>query len=190
MTGTDVPVVDKNIDIKVFDGGQFGVPVGDSIPRWIAQAPTALKEGDSVIFSQSQFGQNFQLSLSKEQQVLWDDYVRHLHFWETDCDTLYMIYGQVPDSTALYSINLCITENSRGQAVIIPDKLSALPFFNFTHSIDKVEQLTKIDFFADLLDPESEAYIEQNHQRLKWQYPAEFYNKRVEQNKQINDANN
>ena len=189
MTGTQQSATIKNVEVKVFDSGQFGVLPGDSIPRWIATKPSELTQDSPRIFFNSQFGKSYNLDLTHEQIPLWNDYVRHVQFWAAECDTLYLIYGPVPDSSARYMINLCIEENSHGQGIVIPSTVSELPFFNFSHSIDAIERLTRIDFFADLLDEESEAYIEKYHQRFRWIYPEDFYNHRIEQNKLIQDGN-
>ena len=189
MTNTTKNQVNPNLEMKVFNGGQFGVLKGDSTPVWIAADAMNLTEGDSVIFDQRLYEKSYRLEVRGKQMPLWNDYLRHLHHWAAECDTMYVVYGQLPDSNAIYTINLCIAENSKGQAVIIPDKISKLPFFNFTHAIDKVERISGIDFFADLLDAESEAYIEDYHQRLQWLYPPEFYNKRLEENKTITNGN-
>ncbi len=190
MTNGDQQLVFDKIDIQIYDKGLYGVPSGDSIPRWIASDISALRLDDTVIFSHENMGRSHALTIATTQLPLWNDYIRHARNWERDCDTLYVIYGQVPDTEEIYTINLCIDENSHGQAVLIPKQQSELPFFEFTRSIDEVEKLTNINFFGDLLDHESETYIERNHQRLRWLYPKDLYTERIEENKRLNDGHN
>ena len=188
MTDPTVGTQEK-IEVRVFDEGQFGIAANDSVPKWIAADVSDLSTGDSIIFRSTQIDGRYQLVLKPTQIPIWNDYVRHAQQWAIDCDTLYMIYGPIPGSWSIYSINLCIDENAHGQAIFLPDTLTALPFFELTSSIDEAERRTNINFFGDLLDTESEAYIEQYHQRLRWLYPETFYNQRIEENNKYRYAN-
>lgn len=167
---------------QIFTDGQYGIAEMEEVPRWIATQADALPS-DTTIFSSNRMGAQISWSIPQRQAVLWNDYVRHTQHWAAECDTLFVIYGPLPDSSAIYAVNLCVQENSQGQGFILPNKLSDLPLFNFTMPIDRIERMTKIDFFKDLIDPESEAYIEATHQRLQWSYPEEFYQRRIEENK-------
>jgi hypothetical protein len=190
MTGTTPQRATATSEVKIFEGGHFAVPIDDSIPIWIATDASYLPIDDTVIFGATQFGKTYELTITENQLPLWNDYVRHARHWTADCDTLYIIYGKIPKTQDIYTINLCISEYSLGQAILIPDIVSDKPFFEFTHAIDHVEQLTNIDFFKDLLDEESEVYIEKVHQRLKWLYPQEFYQQRLNEIKLLNNADN
>ena len=189
MTNTLPERATTAAEVKIFEGGQYAVSLSDSVPLWIATDVNHLPINDTVIFTSTQFGKSNQLTISPQQLPLWNDYVRHAQHWSTDCDTLYLVYGTVPNSKEIYSINLCISESSKGQGVIIPNEISDLPFFEFTRSIDEIEKRTNIDFFKDLLDEESESYIEQTHKRLQWLYPESFYLKRITELNNIKDAN-
>lgn len=171
----------------IFTDGQYGMVEGETVPRWVATEANALVQ-DSMIFSSTQLGQSVQWEIPSTQRPLWHDYVRHTQHWAQECDTLFVIYGPVPDTNSIYAVNLCIEENSYGQGFVLPNKLSALPLFNFTMPIDQVERLTGINFFQDIVDAESEAYIEATHQRLHWTYPEDFYQKRIEENKQYGNT--
>jgi len=169
--------------IHLHPDGQFGLAVGDSTPTWITTDAMTVYRDSLDIFESQTMGSTARLSLSSSDQIpLWDNYIDHVKVWEIECDTLYIIYGPVPDSQAIYTVNLCIEENSYGQALLLPNAKSDLAFFNFTHSIDEMEKLTGIDFFGDLLDAESEAYLESTHNRLRWLYPEELLNKRIQKN--------
>ena len=185
----DTPDRAGELEIRVFDGGQFGIVAYDSVPRWIAADVGDLKLSDSVVFESDQLDGQYHLQLSPDQLPIWNDYVRHARQWSVDCDTLFVIYGPLPRTSSIYAINLCIDEQTHGQAVFLPDSLTSLPFFELTSSIDEVERLTNINFFGDLLDAESEAYIEHNHHRLRWLYPESFYKLRIEENNQYRYAN-
>lgn len=188
MTSAASQQGDRNVETRVFPAGQFGVVAGDSIPVWIACQSAALPVDDRVIFSSTGLDGSYSLELSDDQLPLWNDYVHHVQYWAQDCDSLFVIYGPIPENRSVYGINLCINEFSRGLAVLVPDSLTSLPFFQYTMSIDHMERKVSVDFFGDLLDPESEAFIEGNFERFQWMYPDSFYRNRINENQNRTNA--
>ncbi len=176
-------------EVRIHPEGQYGILLGDSIPQYITCQPGTLKTDSLTIFHHQSLGSEYRLQLQSKQLPLWNEYVRLTQEWARDCDSLFIIYGPVPDTSLIYSVNLCIEENSYGQGIILPSDYSNLPFFSFTRSIDQIERITSIDFFSDLLDNESETYIERNHERLRWSYPRKYYDLRLTENKNLENVN-
>lgn len=85
-----------------------------------------------------------------------------------------------------YKIVLNISsEENDAIAFIIPNELSEKPLQEYAVTIDSVEVITGIDFFAELFNPALQEKIESNIDLGKWRFSESRYKLRVEKwNKQ------
>ena len=62
----------------------------------------------------------------------------------------------------------------------MPNKKSIEPIKNYVVSIDKIEDITGINFFADFLPSELEKQLEEVGNLNKWKFDSKKFKKRVE----------
>ena len=67
----------------------------------------------------------------------------------------------------------------KGIAFIMPNEISLAPVMDYAVSIDSVEALTGIDFFADFLSSEEELSLEAKFNTVKWPVNQKKYEARI-----------
>lgn len=81
---------------------------------------------------------------------------------------------------AFYKVLLDLSEPElKGIAWIIPNEVTEMPLTEYATSIDEVEQLTGINFFAELMDEKLEAELEGNFDNDLWKLNSKKFELRV-----------
>lgn len=127
---------------------------------------------------------------------IWRELEENIRNWAYDNDELYIVTGpifnqglpikkigfnevSVPDQ--FFKIILDLKEpEKKSIAFLIPNKKSTEPLINYVVSIDAIEELTGVNFFADFLSPELEVQLELKSEPDKWQFDTKKFKKRVE----------
>lgn len=74
---------------------------------------------------------------------------------------------------------------SKGIGFVIPNEVSFDPLYKFAVSIDRVEEISGLDFFPDLLENEEEAQLEGDFNIDIWPFSKQKFEERIEKwNKQ------
>lgn len=74
---------------------------------------------------------------------------------------------------------------SKGIGFVIPNEVSFDPLYKFAVSIDRVEEISGLDFFPDLLENEEEAELEGDFNIDIWPFSKQKFDERIEKwNKQ------
>lgn len=89
--------------------------------------------------------------------------------------------NEVSIPAAYYKVLLDLTEPEvKAIAFIIPNEISYEPLFKFATSVDKVEALTQIDFFPELMPDDLENQIESDHNIDLWEFNKKRYDLRIQ----------
>ncbi|MEZ5044461.1 MAG: DNA/RNA non-specific endonuclease [Saprospiraceae bacterium] len=70
--------------------------------------------------------------------------------------------------------------NAKGIGFILPNEISYEPLYKFAVSIDRVEEISGLDFFPDLLTDEVEAEVEGNFNIDLWPFSKQKFEERIE----------
>lgn len=70
--------------------------------------------------------------------------------------------------------------NAKGIGFILPNEISYEPLYKFAVSIDRVEEISGLDFFPDLLNDEVEAEVEGNFNIDLWPFSKQKFEERIE----------
>ncbi len=178
-TGT---ATDNDYRNSGYDRGHL-VPAAD-----MAYNPEALRE--TFYFSNiSPQSRNFNQGIWRELEELTRD-------WAKKYEQLYVVTGPVLSQetkgeigvtrvsvpAAYYKVLLDLTEPElKGVAFLLPNEVSYDPLFEFATTIDKVEEITGIDFFPDLMDDEQEESIESTFNIDLWYFSKSKFQKRLEE---------
>lgn len=127
-------------------------------------------------------------------QGIWRELEELTRNWAKKYKELYVVAGPVlsvsPKGTigdnevsvpqAYFKVLLDISEPEvKSIAFVIPNQVSYDPLFEFAVSIDEVETLTGIDFFAELLDESLEKELESSFNIDLWEFSKKKYELRV-----------
>lgn len=89
--------------------------------------------------------------------------------------------NEVAVPAAYYKVLLDLDEpEQKGIAFILSNEVNYEPLYKFATSIDEVEALTGIDFFADFMPEELEEELEGNYNKDLWPFSKRKYDLRVE----------
>ena len=126
---------------------------------------------------------------------IWRELEETVRDWAYDNDELYIVSGpvladghiikkigrnkvSVPDM--FYKIILDIKKpEQKAIAFLMPNERSERKIQEYAVSIDEVEELVGINFFADFLDPDVEAKLEAMNSTKKWKFDNSKYKKRI-----------
>lgn len=126
---------------------------------------------------------------------IWRELEETVRDWAYDNDELYIVSGpvlteghiikqigrnkvSVPDM--FYKIILDIKQpNQKAIAFLMPNEKSERKLEEYVVSIDEVEELIGINFFADFLDPELESTLEAMNTTKGWKFDNNKYKTRV-----------
>jgi endonuclease G len=126
---------------------------------------------------------------------VWRELEELTRDWAKEAGQLYVVTGPVLEMTpkgtignnqvtvpaAYYKVLLDLEEPQlRGIGFIIPNTVTYEPLRTFAASIDEVEQLTGLDFFAEFMPEEVEQEIEANADTGRWRFSESKYRKRIE----------
>lgn len=126
---------------------------------------------------------------------IWRELEENVRDWAFDNDELYIVSGpilteghiikqigfnkvSVPDM--FYKIILDLKEpEQKSIAFLMPNEKSIQPIKDYIVSIDKIEELTGINFFADFLPSELEVQLEQIGNANDWEFDTSKFNTRI-----------
>lgn len=164
-----------------YDRGHL-VPAAD-----MAYDPEAMEETFrmSNISPQSR---NFNKGIWRELEELTRD-------WAKKFNTLYVVTGpvlsqepkgyigenEVSVPTAFFKVLLDLEEpEQKAIAFLIPNQVSFEPLYEFVTTVDRVEELTGIDFFPELMPDDLEQSLEADYNLDLWQFSKQKFDLRVE----------
>jgi endonuclease G len=126
---------------------------------------------------------------------IWRELEENVRDWAYANDELYIVsgpilsedhiikkigYNQVSVPDLFYKIILDIKDpEKKSIAFLIPNKKSIEPIKNYMVSIDEIEALTGIDFFADFLPKELEDQLELLGDAKLWQFDPKKFDDRI-----------
>lgn len=128
-------------------------------------------------------------------QGVWRELEELTRDWANREERLYVVTGPVTTTdpkgyigrdnrvaipSAFYKVLLDLDEPQRKAiAFVIPNEISFHPLTDYIVSIDEVEKLTGIDFFADLMPDDLEAELEASSNADFWLFSKKKYDKRI-----------
>ena len=145
---------------------------------------------------ESFFMSNISPQLKEFNGGIWRELEENVRDWAIDNDELYIVSGpilseghiikkigfnevSVPD--LFFKIILDLKEpEQKSIAFLMPNEKSVDPIEKYTVSIDKIEEMTGINFFADFLPEELEEELEQKGDPDQWHFDEGKFKKRVE----------
>lgn len=160
-----------------------------------------LAPAGDMAFSQEAMRETFYMSnmspqLKEFNGGIWRELEENVRNWAFDNEELYIVTGpilnkghiiksigynnvSVPDQ--FFKIILDLKEPEiKSIAFLMPNKKSIEPIKNYVVSIDKIEDITGINFFADFLPSELEKQLEEVGNLNKWKFDSKKFKKRVE----------
>lgn len=159
------------------------VPAGD-----MAFSTEAMRE--------SFFMSNMSPQIKEFNGGIWRELEENVRDWAFDNDELYIVSGpvlngdhiikkigfnevSVPD--LFYKIILDLKEpEKKAIAFLMPNEKSVKKIHHYAVSIDEVENITGIDFFAGFLSPELEEQLESSSNPKKWEFDEGKFRKRIQ----------
>ncbi len=157
-------------------------------------------------FSREAMDETFLMSNMSPQAVdcnggIWNELEQAVRDWAYDNQEVYVVTGpilskghiikkigkrnkiSVPD--AFYKIVLDnFGKEKKAIALIIPNEGSDRPLSEYVTTIDEVEKITGIDFFADFLEPSLEDSLESHSDINQWRVEEFRFKNRVNQYRQ------
>ena len=151
-----------------------------------------------MAFDHSAMSETFFMSNMSPQSIpfnggIWRELEEQVRDWAKKYDHLYVVSGPVLTEKPIdyigrndvavpasyYKVILDMNRgNPRGIGYIIPHKKSEEPLDNFAVSIDEVEQLTKLNFFKDLMSEEEQQAFESVKNTKPWYFSDKRYQTR------------
>lgn len=141
----------------------------------------------------SMFMSNMSPQLAKFNGGVWNELENQVRNWAFDKGEVYIVTGpvlsrghiikrigdnnvSVPDS--FYKI---IYDPTKNEAIsfLIPNQKSEKRLQTYAVTIDQVEDITGIDFFADYLSPSEEIRMESTYDINRWNFNEDLYLKRI-----------
>ena len=158
------------------------VPAGD-----MAFSKEAMRE--------SFFMSNMSPQIKEFNGGIWRELEENVRDWAFDNDELYIVsgpilkeghiikkigYNEVSVPDLFFKIILDLKEpEQKSIAFLMPNKKSVDPIEQYTVSIDEIEKLTGIDFFAGFLPKELEEELERKGDPNQWEFDAKKFKKRI-----------
>ncbi len=159
-----------------------------------------LAPAGDMAFSEEAMRESFHMSnmspqLKEFNGGIWRELEENVREWAYDNDELYIVSGpilkkdhiikkigfnQVSVPDLFYKIILDLKEpEKKSIAFLMPNEKSLDPIKNYIVSIDEIEELTGIDFFADFLPKELEDQLEQKGNPNQWKFDDGKFKKRT-----------
>ena len=126
--------------------------------------------------------------------VRWKELEEQVRDWAFSSGSVFVITGPVLNSDIRQKIGdnkvsvpdkfykIILDTKSRKEkaiAFIIPNEVSTQPLSKYAVTIDRVEEITGIDFFGDLLNDSEEEDLESKIDTGDWKFSDKRYNLRV-----------
>lgn len=154
-------------------------------------APAGDMAFDTKAMKESFYMSNMSPQLRACNGGIWRELEENVREWAVDRGSLYVVSGpimarsfktignhtKIAIPTQFYKILLDANTNE-SIAYIIPNSSSDKKLDDYATSVDEVEKLTNLDFFADLLE-ENEEQVESTYVINKWRFDDQRYRQRV-----------
>jgi endonuclease G len=149
-----------------------------------------------MAFDKQVMQETFQMSnispqLKAFNNGVWKELEENVRSWARENDKLYVVTGPILDSTLVRYIGktskITVPEHfykvildyhgteKKAIGFIIPNELSTRRLEDYMVSVDKVEELTGIDFFADMIPDEEEEKLESGVMQKQWKTDDKKY---------------
>lgn len=160
-----------------------------------------LAPAGDMAFSKDAMRESFYMSnmspqLKEFNGGIWRELEENVRNWAYDNDELYIVTGpiltkghiiktigynevSVPDQFYKIILDLKMPEQ-KAIAFLMPNKKSVAPIKEYVVSIDDIEDLTGINFFADFLTEEQETELEKMTNASKWKFDPKKFKTRIE----------
>jgi endonuclease G len=153
-----------------------------------------------MAFDKKVLQETFQMSnispqLKAFNNGVWKELEENVRNWARENDHLYVVTGPVLDSTLTRQIGriskITVPEHfykvildyngteKKAIGFIIPNELSTRRLEDYMVTVDKVEVLTGIDFFADMIPDEEEEKLESSVVQKEWKTDDKKYRLRI-----------
>lgn len=157
-------------------------------------APAADMSFNTTAMSESFYMSNMSPQRRSFNQGIWRELEENTRKWAKIFKRLYIVTGpvltrpiikkignnKVSVPSAYYKVLLDLDDpEKKAIGFIMPNAMSEKRIKDYAVSVDEVEELTGIDFFGDLLDPDLEAELEANFDASLWTDDYKKYQKRV-----------
>lgn len=157
-------------------------------------APAGDMAHDIVAMEESFYMSNIAPQLRAFNGGVWKELEEQVRDWAYLCDRVLVVTGpvltdgpyhkigrnKVSVPKYFYKVILDVDGPERKAiAFVIPNESSDLPLQSYAQSIDVVETLTGIDFFADLLSDEIEDQLESSLDVSLWTFSDKRYQQRI-----------
>lgn len=158
-------------------------------------APAGDMNFNERAMSESFFMSNISPQKNNFNQGIWRELEENTRYWAKKFKRLFVVTGpvltrpikerignnKVSVPAAYYKVLLDIDEpEKKAIAFIMPNAVSYESIHNYAVSIDEVEELTGINFFGDLLEPELEAKLESEFNPDLWSLSEKKFKLRKE----------
>lgn len=126
---------------------------------------------------------------------IWRELEELTRSWAEKMNKLYVVTGpilsyepkgyigdnEVAIPAAYFKVLLDLEEpGQKGIGFVIPNEVSFDPLYKFAVSIDRVEEISGLDFYPDLLEEEAEALIEGDFNIDLWPFSKKKFDDRIE----------
>lgn len=155
--------------------------------------PAADMAFNDLAMSETFFMSNMSPQVRGFNGGVWRELEECTRDWARQFDKLYVVTGPILTRRALDQIGfskvtvppgyfkvLLAPAQHRAIAFVLPNEISTRPLMEYATTIDKVEELTGIDFFPQLLSGLDEE-LEGSLDKSAWQVDSRRYDKRVKE---------
>ena len=145
---------------------------------------------------ESFFMSNMSPQIKEFNGGIWRELEENVRAWASDNEELYIVtgpilnpeniikkigYNEVSVPNLFYKIILDIKDpEKKALAFLIPNEKSEQHLKNYVVSIDEIEELTGINYFADFLSEELESELEKKGDPDQWSFDSRKFKKRIE----------
>jgi endonuclease G len=159
-------------------------------------APAGDMAFSTEAMSETFYMSNMSPQLKEFNGGIWRELEETVRDWAFDNDELYVVSGPILNKENIikkighnkvsvpnqfYKIVLDLKEPElKSIAFLMPNEKSINPIKSYVVSIDQIEDITGIDFFAGFLSPELENKLEQIGNPNKWKFDNRKFKKRIE----------
>lgn len=195
LTGERVPRSNNfRDDPKVRSGSSSKYDFGHPDYDRGHMAPAGDMNFNSTAMSESFYMSNMSPQKNSFNQGIWRELEENTRKWAKIFKRLYIVTGpvltrpvitkignnKVSVPAAYYKVLLDLDEpEKKAIGFIMPNARSEKRIKEYAVSVDEVEELTGIDFFGELLDPDLEKELEGNYDVSLWTDDYKKYKKRV-----------
>ncbi len=155
--------------------------------------PAADMSFDSIALEETFYMSNISPQTRSFNNGVWRELEEGTRDWVWKFGKLYIVTGPILSNVlgtlgknkvsvpqSFYKVILDLEDPEvKGIGFVIPNRLVNEPLSNFVHSIDRVEEITQIDFFPELMHGQLEERVEQTVDIELWPINLSRYAKRI-----------